>query len=347
MNAVCKGPFFTGGSGNIYDGVKQPVNKDIIPPEISISGPDKVDSDIPFRVNVSASEAIKISNISSVIVLGATVSDLRKTSSSGYSFLVQSTGDKEEIFVQIEADKIPDLAGNKNEKASNELKIAVNVVEKKGPKDSQESLIDLSSLLPSLTNTENSNSTPNTSGYSAGGGGGSGSGGGQGGGGGQPPSGLEQILQALTGMMKGAGGGGAGAGGKGGGGESSGEDGSKQDPSSSEGTSKNQVLSAEDKLPNEKEEFPLGDSNSQGNGSGGEGNGRGSCLCSGLPTIQITPMGASTHKPGRYNMVANVGLGKYVWEGSALPPPPICGEKKFPNVSVCRKNCKNKDGSPG
>jgi hypothetical protein len=63
--------------------------------------------------------------------LGATVSDLRKTSSSGYSFLVQSTGDKEEIFVQIEADKIPDLAGNKNEKASNELKIAVNVVEKK------------------------------------------------------------------------------------------------------------------------------------------------------------------------------------------------------------------------
>lgn len=231
MNAVCKGPFFTNGTGNVFENTEQSTNTDNITPIVAVAGPTTADSDTTFRAYMAADEAIKTPDLSALIIFGGTASDLRKVSSTTFSFLVTpSTDGAKTITLQFEADKISDLAGNKNEKASNEWVVALNVVSK------PEALTPFPNInLPVANNTDCSNvSSVDISDYSnpcygkvpvsyggsgnnvatGGGGGDSGGGGGGGGGGGMG----QQIMQMLQGLLKSMGGaGGAGGGGKDGG----------------------------------------------------------------------------------------------------------------------------------
>jgi hypothetical protein len=125
MNNVCKGPFFTGEGGNVYDNA---TNTDKIAPIVGISGPTEIvlAEETSVKIYIGASEAIKTPNLIGLIIDGATAGDVRKTSSTTFSFLVTPNEDvKEKITIQFEADSIEDLAGNKNEIATNEWEVAV------------------------------------------------------------------------------------------------------------------------------------------------------------------------------------------------------------------------------
>lgn len=125
MNNICKGPFFTGGGGNIYDIA---TNTDKVAPIVGISGPKEINlsEEAKVKIFIGANEAIKTPALIGLIIEGGTGSDVRKTSSTTFSFLVTPNEDvKDKITVQFEADSIEDLAGNKNEKATNEWEIMV------------------------------------------------------------------------------------------------------------------------------------------------------------------------------------------------------------------------------
>lgn len=122
MNSVCKGPFFTGGGGSVYD--LDP--KDSLPPIVGVAAISQTSVDIPFRAYIASSEAIKTPTLTGLIISGATASDLRKTSSTTFSFLVTPNIDVSGVItIQIEADSIEDLAGNTNPTASNEWVVYV------------------------------------------------------------------------------------------------------------------------------------------------------------------------------------------------------------------------------
>lgn len=123
MNNVCKGPFFTGMSKNPYDISSSTTH---VSPVIGISGPTEAEIDTPFRAYFGSSVAIKTPTLTGLIIEGATAADVRKTSSTTFSFLVTPNADnKGEIKLQMEADSIEDLFGNKNEIASNEWVVTV------------------------------------------------------------------------------------------------------------------------------------------------------------------------------------------------------------------------------
>ena len=118
MNNVCKGPFFTEGTGNPLDGGNV-VDKE--GPIIGVAGPTLAKVGEPFRVYLGATEAIKTPSLAGLIITNATAGDVRKTSSTTFSFLVVPNQDAVgEISLQMEADSVEDLAKNKNEIASNE-----------------------------------------------------------------------------------------------------------------------------------------------------------------------------------------------------------------------------------
>ncbi len=121
MNAVCKGPFFTGGNGSVYEIGNSTSTKDTIPPVVAVAGPNSADINIPFRAFIGANEPLETPSLSGLIISNATAADLRKVSSTTFSFLVTPNQDaKNSISLQFEADSLSDLAGNKNEKATNE-----------------------------------------------------------------------------------------------------------------------------------------------------------------------------------------------------------------------------------
>lgn len=125
MNNVCHGPFFTGLGGNVYDVA---TNTDTTAPIVGLSGPGEINlaEETNVKIFIGASEAIKTPNLVGLIIEGATAGNIRKTSSTTFSFSVTPNEDvREKITIQFEADAIEDLAGNKNENASNEWEILV------------------------------------------------------------------------------------------------------------------------------------------------------------------------------------------------------------------------------
>ncbi len=123
LTAVCKGPYFTGGGGGVYDLASS--TTDILPPIVAIAAPRYFSIDTPFRAYIGATEAIQTPSLSGLIITGATVQDIRKISSTTYNFLVTPNPDvRDVISIQIEADAVRDLAGNKNINASNEWLIS-------------------------------------------------------------------------------------------------------------------------------------------------------------------------------------------------------------------------------
>lgn len=228
MNTVCKGPFFTGGKGGVYDkATTTPVVLEKIPPIIGIASVASTTRDNPFRAYIGASEAIKTPTLDGLIISGGIAGEIRKTSSTTFTFLVTPNSDVvDEISLQFEADSISDLAGNKNENASNEWIVKIDGSAIVDPNASGTvplvdlPLIDLLNITPTATCagvtsvavTDYSNpcygrvpmtGTEVTSPPSDGGGGGGG--------------GMEQIMQVLQGLLKGLMGGGMGGGAKGGG----------------------------------------------------------------------------------------------------------------------------------
>lgn len=128
MNKVCTGPYFTGKGGNVFDTIEDTAtNTDKISPTIKLIGPAETNSTEKFRITLEASEPIKSPTlVSELIIEGGNANDVRKISPTIFSFLVipnEDVGD--EISLQIGADAIEDLAGNKNEEASNELIVKV------------------------------------------------------------------------------------------------------------------------------------------------------------------------------------------------------------------------------
>jgi hypothetical protein len=138
MNAVCKGPYFTGGGGTVFGGIggtnststatTTAVQTDTTGPVVTISAPTPGFTDESFRVWIIANEPIKAFSLDNFINLGgANLSDLRKESPTTYKVLVTPAKlSAHVISLQVEADAIQDLAGNKNPNASNELTLQLN-----------------------------------------------------------------------------------------------------------------------------------------------------------------------------------------------------------------------------
>ncbi len=123
MNAVCKGDFFTGGSKNVYDTTS---NKDSTPPIVAIAGPNSASISEIFRAFIGSNEAMQTPDLSGLIISNATAGDIRKVSSTTFSFVVTPNQDaKGPITLQFEADSLSDLAGNKNEDATNEWQVVL------------------------------------------------------------------------------------------------------------------------------------------------------------------------------------------------------------------------------
>jgi peptidoglycan hydrolase-like protein with peptidoglycan-binding domain len=129
LNSVCKGPYFTGGSGSVFD-INKPATtsaKDVLAPSVTISAPANVYSGETYRMWIYASEAIKEPSLSSFITSGgAGLSDMRKENPSTYKVLV--TPNKTAtytIVMQMEAESVRDLAGNVSINASNEISTVI------------------------------------------------------------------------------------------------------------------------------------------------------------------------------------------------------------------------------
>lgn len=129
MNNICQGPFFTGEGGNVYDVA---TNTDVVAPIIGISGPTEINlaEEDTVKVYIAASEAIRTPSLAGLIIDGGMANDIRKTSATTFSFSISPNEDvKDKITIQFEADSMEDLAGNKNEAATNEWEIRVIKVE--------------------------------------------------------------------------------------------------------------------------------------------------------------------------------------------------------------------------
>jgi hypothetical protein len=141
MNAICNGqtPGTTAsGRGAAYDNVTS-VQKDATPQgEITEIPNDKISPRASLSANVNAvdigssfkvvgnfSEEIKAFTPDSVIVDGGVVKEIRKLSKASYSMTITPNDDTKSVTVQIEAEKVMDLAGNPNENASNEITVKV------------------------------------------------------------------------------------------------------------------------------------------------------------------------------------------------------------------------------
>jgi hypothetical protein len=143
MNAVCNSEYYTSGKGQVYSGVttQNTVNNnqstapattststvaDTLAPSIYLrSNSTSINQGLSFRIIVTASEPIQAFTPESIIVEGGTVSDLRKLSPNSYSLLVTPNEGAKAVLAQVEADRVLDLAGNKNDNASNEIRIAI------------------------------------------------------------------------------------------------------------------------------------------------------------------------------------------------------------------------------
>lgn len=329
MNAVCKGPFFTGSSTSPYDIEDK---KDEAPLVVAVAGPTTADINTPFRAFIGGNVAIKSPALTGLIISNATAGDVRKTSSTTYSFLVTPNKDaNDDISLQFEAESIESVKGQKNVNASNEwiVKLTGTVASDSDETDplanidipnidiplppgtdcSQVTSVDISDYNnPCYGKSPMSNNGSNLTNGDQGGGGG----------GGFDPS---QIMQMLSGMLgqlgKGGGGGDKGGGDEKGDKEDVGDE--KEDPSKKGGAG------------------DAGKGKEGGDDQGGMGSVPAPCACvKAHKTIHLAPYGG-LGVPGYYEMSANPGAGFYT--GKTIPGPQTCGEKLYTSVIKCQAGC--------
>lgn len=147
MNAICNGerrpntsPIVeTRQSNNVFDNIFSvqrgavpggiatiSTNGDIVKPKISLSANvSSVKLGETFKVILTASEEIAPITPDSLIVDGGGVKEIRKLSKVSYTATINVNDDAKKVLIQVEADKVEDLAGNKNENASNEISVRV------------------------------------------------------------------------------------------------------------------------------------------------------------------------------------------------------------------------------
>jgi hypothetical protein len=157
MNAVCNSEYYTSGKGQVYTSVttQNTINNaqtevetttntstagdtlssattststvaDTLAPAVYLrSNSTSINQGLSFRIIVTASEPIQAFTPDSIIVEGGAVNDLRKLSPNTFSLLVTPNEGAKFVVAQVEADRVLDLAGNKNDNASNEIRIAI------------------------------------------------------------------------------------------------------------------------------------------------------------------------------------------------------------------------------
>lgn len=147
MNAICNGEYFVNGSGSVYSApttqtttqnnltttasasttTSVATNTDKLAPAIFVrSNVTAVNAGSSFRVIVSASEPIVRFEADTVIIEGGSVGEIRKLAPNMFSILVTPNDGARVVVVQVEADKVSDLAGNLNDNASNEIRVGIN-----------------------------------------------------------------------------------------------------------------------------------------------------------------------------------------------------------------------------
>lgn len=92
-----------------------------------------------FKVYLYSNQVLKTPSKSCFISDGATINEIRKLSPNNFVLVVFPSDGARNIFIQVSADCLEDLAGNRNNTASNEIKI--------------------NSLIPVISTTSSSNST--------------------------------------------------------------------------------------------------------------------------------------------------------------------------------------------
>jgi hypothetical protein len=296
LNAVCKGPYFTGDkSCGVFGDAKgcettatttvatttiTTATVITTPLEVKLFGPAEISTlDDSFRVLLTANRAIKTPSLSGLILYNATAQDVRKISPTSFTFAVYPNQDaKNYLSIQIEADAISDLKDIKNDIASNEvvIKIPKGVVSTQVSTSTSTGFPDLDALLaqaglPSLASqTLSGYTSATTTPVATSGSGDSGSGGGGGGG-------MEKIIEALMKMLP------------------------------------ELMKAAKD-----------------GGGDGGPG---GTCACpgpfQGHPMAAIMSLGGGAES-GAYDQTLNPGAGK--WTGKVAPAPGVCGMQFNPKT---------------
>ncbi len=139
MNAICNGQAPV-KSGNAYTNVTSvqanatpageitEIPNDKIAPRVSLSANlNSVEPSSTFKVVANFSEEVKPITPDSVIVDGGSVKEIRKLSKTSYSITITPNEDARSVVVQVEADKVEDLAGNVNENASNEISVKLRL----------------------------------------------------------------------------------------------------------------------------------------------------------------------------------------------------------------------------
>lgn len=142
MNAICNGTGLNNGnsikSGEAYNNVPSiqkdatpqgevtEIPNDKIPPQVNlVANVNTINSVDSFKTIVNFSEPVKELTPDAIIVDGGTVKEIRKLSKLSYAVLITPDESTKEVNVQIEADKVADLAGNLNEEGSNEVNVKV------------------------------------------------------------------------------------------------------------------------------------------------------------------------------------------------------------------------------
>lgn len=112
-----------GGIATIVGG-----NADNVHPRVSLSANvSSIKMGETFKVILNSSEEIVPISPDSLIVDGGVVKEIRKLSKTSYTatIIINEEENIKKVLVQVEADKVEDLAGNKNENASNEISVKV------------------------------------------------------------------------------------------------------------------------------------------------------------------------------------------------------------------------------
>lgn len=139
MNQICGGKASV-KSGNAYENVVSvqanatPVGEittipnDKVSPSVTLTANvTEIPTNSTFKVVANFSEEVKPITPDSVIVDGGSVKEIRKLSPTSFSISIIPDENTKNVLVQIEADKIEDLAGNLNENASNEINVKIKI----------------------------------------------------------------------------------------------------------------------------------------------------------------------------------------------------------------------------
>jgi hypothetical protein len=119
LNAICSNKKETAATST-------PVTKDITAPEIKLSADNTSIMNI-MKFNIEGNEAIKKPGPDAIICDGCQVADIRKLSPKSYLVVLTLNEGAKRVDVQIEANKVSDLAGNTNETASEILTFTTKV----------------------------------------------------------------------------------------------------------------------------------------------------------------------------------------------------------------------------